>query len=285
MTRMLYQDVTEHSVGHRSLTLSNLNVYWHIWVTSSPGWKYYSPELFSVFLTDELFNKICEWTQKNVTTKIKSDPLHNKGKWTDGISVIAVGDLYQLKPVMDSRIFCDTATEYGVLTSTKSDIIESIDSVCGDLDVNLHTSVLSKIPDDPSKTMGLYKHLKIAEGLHIDVTLNVNVDDGLTNGVNDAACNSLNRPYYGTVVFTRCSVSILDNLKLTIQGIEITIQKIEKNDINVNIIYIYCSPKIASLANFAVMMEKLSTTIKSQTIIMGDLNFDVQNNSLGKVIL
>lgn len=52
--------------------------------------------------------------------------------------------------------------------------------------------------------------------------------DGFNAFRNDAAGNSLNRPYYGTVVFTRCSVSILDKLKLNIQGIELTIQEIEK---------------------------------------------------------
>ncbi|VDI70876.1 Hypothetical predicted protein [Mytilus galloprovincialis] len=40
-------------------------------------------DYFQLFFTDELFNQICEWTQKNATTKIERDPEHNKGKWTD----------------------------------------------------------------------------------------------------------------------------------------------------------------------------------------------------------
>ncbi|CAC5420340.1 unnamed protein product [Mytilus coruscus] len=179
-----------------------------------------------------------------------------------GISIIAVGDLYQLKPVMDSWIFQNTATEYGYLAAnlwqdnftlyelktimrqkedsqfaallnrlreghhtcsdietlktrvvetdiglsslphlyttcaevnsfneyvfsqanSKCDTVECIDSVTGDLSERLHGDALNRVPDDPSKTMGLYKNLKIAEGLQVDFSLNINIEDGLTNG-------------------------------------------------------------------------------------------------------
>ena len=38
-----------------------------------------------------------------------------------------------------------------------------------------------KIPDDPSKTMGLYTVVLIAVGAKYDFTANVNVTDGMTN--------------------------------------------------------------------------------------------------------
>ncbi|CAC5423124.1 unnamed protein product [Mytilus coruscus] len=176
-----------------------------------------------------------------------------------GVSLIAVGELYQLKPVMDSWIFHNTATEYGDLaanlwqdnfslyelktimrqkgdrefaellnrlreghhthsdidtlksrvvetesgslssmphlfttcaevdtfnkyvfsqTSSKSDTIECIDSVTGDLSETLHDDALQRVPNDPSKTMGLYKNLKIAEGLQIKINFNINIEDG-----------------------------------------------------------------------------------------------------------
>ena len=39
-----------------------------------------------------------------------------------------------------------------------------------------------KIPDDPSKTMGSYNVVLIAVGAKYDLTANVNVTDGMTNG-------------------------------------------------------------------------------------------------------
>lgn len=39
-----------------------------------------------------------------------------------------------------------------------------------------------KIPDDPSKTMGLYNVVLITVGAKYDLTANVNVTDGMTNG-------------------------------------------------------------------------------------------------------
>ncbi|XP_063420756.1 uncharacterized protein LOC134705970 [Mytilus trossulus] len=200
-----------------------------------------------------------------------------------GVSIIAVGDLYQLKPVMDSWIFHNTATEYGNLaanlwqdnfslyelktimrqkgdlefaellnrlreghhthsdidtlksrlvetetgslssmphlfttcaevdtfneyvfsqTSSKSDTIECIDSVTGDLSETLHDDALKRVPNDPSKTMGLYKNLKIAEGLQIEINLNINIEDGLTNG----AAGKVMLLDYRIVNSSRCSI-------------------------------------------------------------------------------
>lgn len=181
-----------------------------------------------------------------------------------GVSIIAVGDLYQLKPVMDSWIFSYSSNEYGAIasnlwqdnfrlfelheimrqkddhefakllnrlreglhtpddiTTLKSRIVEcngtmdiesfphlfttcfevdrfnehvfsvcngrstttkSIDIVTGNLQETCHAKVLEKIPPDPSNTMGLYGSLKLAEGLHAEVSININVEDGLTNG-------------------------------------------------------------------------------------------------------
>lgn len=42
--------------------------------------------------------------------------------------------------------------------------------------------LLEKIPNDPTKTMGLHKDLPLAVGQKYDLTLNVSVADGLTNG-------------------------------------------------------------------------------------------------------
>lgn len=183
-----------------------------------------------------------------------------------GITVITVGDLFQLKPVFDRWIFENAKTCYGVLASnlwtdfftlfeltdimrqkddrqfaellnrlregkhTELDIdclkerllhtargdenypmetthlfttnasvnahnnsmytksqndkcqIEAIDIVVGDISDDLKKQIKDKIPNDPTKTMGLYSLASIATNAKYDLTTNVDVTDGLTNG-------------------------------------------------------------------------------------------------------
>ena len=40
----------------------------------------------------------------------------------------------------------------------------------------------NKIPDDPTKTMGLYSLVSVATAAKYDLTANIDVTDGLTNG-------------------------------------------------------------------------------------------------------
>ena len=182
------------------------------------------------------------------------------------LSVIAAGDLFQLKPVFDNRIFNNTNHGYSDLATniwneyftlfelteimrqkddkefaellnrlregnhTQNDIevlkerilkirpgqenypinmthlfltnaqvnnhnntiyqasntdkaqIKRIDIVVGDMSDALKKKMKEKIPDDPSKTMGLYTVVLIAVGAKYDLTANVNVTDGMTNG-------------------------------------------------------------------------------------------------------
>lgn len=60
--------------------------------------------------------------------------------------------------------------------------IDAIDIVIGDVSDELKEEVKKKIPDDPSKTMGLYKKLNITVGSKYDLTINIDISDGLKNG-------------------------------------------------------------------------------------------------------
>ena len=60
--------------------------------------------------------------------------------------------------------------------------INAIGIVIGDVSDEFKDELKKKIPDDPSKTMGLYKKLNITAGSKYDLTINVDVSDGLTNG-------------------------------------------------------------------------------------------------------
>ena len=56
--------------------------------------------------------------------------------------------------------------------------IKCIDIIVGDMSDDLKKKMKEKIPDDPSKTMGLYNVVLIAVGAKYDLTANVNVTDG-----------------------------------------------------------------------------------------------------------
>ena len=185
-----------------------------------------------------------------------------------GRSIIAIGDLYQLKPVLDNWIFADLQDNYGPLAThlwkdffhiyelteimrqkedksfaellnrlregihTEGDMdtlqsrimkgnqvstpdlqtphlfttnkevtefnkmvfnqanvhskctITAVDTLSGDSDTlpDIKSKILGQIPDDPSKTMGLFKSLDIAENVQAEICVNVDVEDGLTNG-------------------------------------------------------------------------------------------------------
>lgn len=61
-------------------------------------------------------------------------------------------------------------------------IVEAIDSISGDMPVSLKEKILSKVPIDSTKTKGLSKSLCLAENLPSELTVNVDISDGLTNG-------------------------------------------------------------------------------------------------------
>lgn len=60
--------------------------------------------------------------------------------------------------------------------------VEAIDSISGEISTNLRTTILEKVPDDPAKTMGLIKNLQVGVGVQFELCVNINVEDGVTNG-------------------------------------------------------------------------------------------------------
>jgi endonuclease/exonuclease/phosphatase (EEP) superfamily protein YafD len=60
--------------------------------------------------------------------------------------------------------------------------VKAIDIVLGDLSDDLKERVKKQIPNDPSKTMGLYSVCSILKEAKYDLTTNVSVADGMTNG-------------------------------------------------------------------------------------------------------
>ena len=60
--------------------------------------------------------------------------------------------------------------------------VPALDNVSGEVSESLGGKILSKIPDDAGKTMGLQKFLHLAIGPQYELCVNVCVEDGLTNG-------------------------------------------------------------------------------------------------------
>lgn len=58
---------------------------------------------------------------------------------------------------------------------------DAIDSISGEISTDLRRKSLDKVPDDPSKTMGLKKKLQVGVGIQYELCVNINVEDGMTN--------------------------------------------------------------------------------------------------------
>ena len=67
-------------------------------------------------------------------------------------------------------------------TLTEKAQVKCIDLIVGNMSDELKKKMREKIPDDPAKTMGLHIVVAVAVGAKFDLTTNVNVADGLTNG-------------------------------------------------------------------------------------------------------
>ena len=60
--------------------------------------------------------------------------------------------------------------------------IHAIDTIAESMQPSLREAILSRIPNDPRKTMQLFTILQVAEGLQYELSFNINTRDGLTNG-------------------------------------------------------------------------------------------------------
>ena len=60
--------------------------------------------------------------------------------------------------------------------------VKAVDTIVGDISDDLRKQIKNKIPDDPTKTMGLYSVVSVATAAKYDLTTNIDVTDGLTNG-------------------------------------------------------------------------------------------------------
>jgi hypothetical protein len=84
------------------------------------------------------------------------------------------------------------------LSPTDKTVVLAIDSVSGNICTRLQEKILSKIPDDASKTMGLQKILNLGKGPPYELCLNIDVSVVVLN-VKIACCFKDRCPTYRNV--------------------------------------------------------------------------------------
>ena len=88
-----------------------------------------------------------------------------------------------LTHLFSTNIAVDQHHHYVFQNSSNEKVhIKAIDIVLGDLSDDLKERLKKQIPNDPSKTMGLYSVCSILNEAKYDLTTNVSVVDGMTNG-------------------------------------------------------------------------------------------------------
>ncbi|CAH3028871.1 unnamed protein product, partial [Porites evermanni] len=160
--------------------------------------------------------------------------------------------------------------------------IKCIDIVVGDMSDALKKKMKEKIPDDPSKTMGLYTVVLIAVGAKYDLTANVNVTDGMTNDNfklfrNDFCPQSNVRTAYGTAVYIKNSIKCKSEpYRCNFNDVEITVCIIHQPFPNLHIIGIYRSKAKVNLQSFITAINHVLDTVicdcNTPTVILGDFN-------------
>jgi hypothetical protein len=60
--------------------------------------------------------------------------------------------------------------------------VMAFDTVQADVSANVKAKLLNCIPNKQSETANLAKHVELAVGMKYDITANIDVDDGITNG-------------------------------------------------------------------------------------------------------
>ena len=88
--------------------------------------------------------------------------------------------------------------------------------------------------------------------------------------------SSDDRPYYGTVIYSKLQMQNMR--KLCLCGIETVLCTTQVNEETIQLAFIYCPPKFASISNFQSFMTSLISRglldVKKTFVLMGDTNID-----------
>ena len=148
-----------------------------------------------------------------------------------------------------------------------------------------------RIPTDARKTMQLQHELHIGLGLKYEIVLNVNTEDGLTNGAsctvkcvqvrNDAVKRGTQRPPYGIAVYYKPHLVQQPPAIANMNGVEILVCPVKRgSDNSITVMAVYKPPAIP----LHCLLNSLYSAIRNhcgdgQLIIMGDFNVDIYGST------
>lgn len=84
--------------------------------------------------------------------------------------------------ITKAKVNCHNMEAYNFAATENKCSVSAVDTEGGDVTTNVKNRILAQIPDSPSNTMGLHKELHLVIDLPSEICVNVNVQDGLTNG-------------------------------------------------------------------------------------------------------
>ncbi|XP_020622509.1 uncharacterized protein LOC110060102 [Orbicella faveolata] len=124
----------------------------------------------------QLLNRLREGNQSEGDISILQQRLLNVRPEQDNYPM-NMGHLYTTNASVDAH-------NNALYTLSKADKaqIKAVDVIVGDISDDLKKQMKNKIPDDPTQTMGLYSLVSVATAAKYDLTTNIDVTDGLTNG-------------------------------------------------------------------------------------------------------
>lgn len=164
------------------------------WIFSE---NYATPQMSS--LAPNLWTEYFEFYELKTVMRQKDDQQFAKllNRLREGLHTDEDKQILQSRIVENTRehlrplphLFCrrkDTAEYNEAVLDDLSQLdmvtVEAIDDVSGDINIGMCNTILSKVPDDPNVTMGLHKILRLGIGLPGEICVNVDTEDGVTNG-------------------------------------------------------------------------------------------------------
>ena len=189
-TNELFGDISLITVGD----LFQLKPVFDKWIFENPAIDYSGlasniwTENFTLFELTETMRQKDDREFAELLNRLR------EGKHSEGDVAILKQRLLKVRPQEDNypmnmtHLFTTNASvdvhNSALYTISKTDKAQTkaVDIVVGDISDDLKQQVENKIPEDPTKTMGLYSLVSLATSGKYDLTTNVDVTDGLTNG-------------------------------------------------------------------------------------------------------
>lgn len=128
---------------------------------------------------DKDFAKLLNRLREGLQTEQDMEQLKTRTSCLNGLqNVNLVPHLF----TTNAKVNCHNMEAYNCAATENKCSVSAVDTVGGDVTTNVKNQILAQFSDNPSNTMGLHKELHLVKDLPAEICVNVNVQDGLTNG-------------------------------------------------------------------------------------------------------